>query len=173
MKIEIKNKADIIKVQTALFDVIKDIENGKTFDCEIKEHREKRSKDANAYFHLLVNKIAGKIGISDFECKVNMNLQYGTIATDEQGNAVVVKLPSSVDIKQFYNYAKFIGEKTENGLALSYYTFYKQTHTLNTKEMARLIDGVVFEAQQLDIETKTPEEIAELKSLWASEKNGE
>ena len=47
---------------------------------------------------------------------------------------------------------------------------YKETHTLNTSEMARLIDGVVFEAQGLGIETKTPDEIAQLKSLWESER---
>lgn len=47
---------------------------------------------------------------------------------------------------------------------------YKETHTLDTKEMARLIDGVVAEAQELGIETRTPDEIAQLKSLWESER---
>ena len=31
-------------------------------DIEIKKHREKRSKSANAYFHVLVNKIAAERG---------------------------------------------------------------------------------------------------------------
>ena len=43
------------------------------------------------------------------------------------------------------------------------------THLYNTKEMSQFIDGVVQEAQNLDIETKTPNEIAELKSLWEKE----
>jgi hypothetical protein len=47
---------------------------------------------------------------------------------------------------------------------------YKETHTLDTKEMARLIDGVVSEAQALGIETRTPDEIAQMKSLWETEK---
>jgi hypothetical protein len=34
--------------------------------------------------------------------------------------------------------------------------------------MAKFIDGVVEEAKQLGIETKTPDEIAQLKSLWES-----
>ena len=36
------------------FDRLKDFD----LDIEIKKHREKRSNSANAYFHVLVNKIA-------------------------------------------------------------------------------------------------------------------
>ena len=39
------------------------------------------------------------------------------------------------------------------------------THLYNTKEMSTFINGVIQEAQQLGIETKTPQEIAELMSL--------
>ena len=97
-----------------------------------------------------------------------MNLEYGTPAVDKDGNKVIVKLPSSVKVSDFYDYAKFIAEKEEKGLKLSYYLFYKQTHTLDTKEMARLIDGVVEEAKALGIETMTPSELENLKSLWSS-----
>ena len=38
-------------------------------DIEIKKHREKRSLSANAYFHVLVNKIAAETGESDDEVK--------------------------------------------------------------------------------------------------------
>ena len=34
-------------------------------DVEVKKHREKRSHSANAYFHVLVNKIAAETGESD------------------------------------------------------------------------------------------------------------
>lgn len=133
----------------------------------ISEWRETRSLNANAYFHLLVHKIAEKLKIGNDECKVKMNLEYGTPATDKNGNKVIVKLPSSVNVNDFYEYSKFIAEKEEKGLKLSYYLFYKQTHTLDTKEMARLIDGVVEEAKQLGIETMTSEQIENLKSLWS------
>ena len=141
------------------------------FDLKItiKQYRENRSLNANAYFHLLVNKIAEKLNIGNDECKIKMNLEYGTPAVDEVGNQVCVKMPASVDIKQFYDYAKYIGEKVENGLTLNYYVFYKETHTLDTKEMSRLIDGVASEAKTLGIETATPEQLAEMKSLWKTE----
>ena len=43
---------------------------------------------------------------------------------------------------------------------------YYGSSVYNTKEMSRLIDEVVQEAQALDIQTKTPQELAELKNLW-------
>lgn len=138
----------------------------KTLKFDIDEWKNKRSLNANSYFHLLVNEIASVMKIGNDECKIKMNLEYGSVATDKNGNKVIIKVPSDVDISKFYDYAKFIAEKEEKGLKLSYYVFYKQTHTLNSKEMARLIDGVVEEAKQLGIETKTPEELAKMKALW-------
>lgn len=138
------------------------------FKIQVSEWKDTRSLNANAYFHLLVHKIAEKLKIGNDECKIKMNLEYGTPATDKNGKNVIVKLPSSVNVSDFYEYSKFIAEKEEKGLKLSYYLFYKQTHTLDTKEMARLIDGVVSEAEQLGIETLTPEQLLNLKSLWSS-----
>jgi hypothetical protein len=100
--------------------------------------------------------------------KIKMVLEYGTPATDKNGNQVVVKLPKEVDIKQFYNYAKWIGDKQEKVMT-SYYLFYKQTHTLDTKEMARIIDGVINECKELGIETITPEEKSKMLSLWGQD----
>lgn len=38
-------------------------------DITAKKHRKKRSLDANAYFHVLVGKIADRLGISKTRCK--------------------------------------------------------------------------------------------------------
>lgn len=134
--------------------------------CDISIWRNRRSLDANAYFHALVNQIAREMGIKDSECKVKMNLEYGTVATDKNGNRVVIKLPSDVDITQFYDYAKWIGEREEKGLKLSYYALYKQTHTLDSKEMSNLIDGVVQEAKNLGIQTLDELEVKSLVEEW-------
>ena len=134
--------------------------------CDLSVWRNKRSLDANAYFHLLVNQIARELNIKDSECKIKMNLEYGTVAVDKKGNRVVIKLPSDVDITQFYDYAKWIGEKEEKGLKLSYYMLYKQTHTLDSKEMSKLIDGVVQEAKGLGIQTLDELELQSLIKNW-------
>lgn len=43
---------------------------------------------------------------------------------------------------------------------------YYGSSVYNTKEMSRLIDEVVQEAQALGVQVKTPQELAELKNLW-------
>ena len=142
------------------------LEQDNTKRYEVKEYKEKRSNDANAYFHVLVNKLARYINISDKEMKIKMNLQYGTIAKDANGNSVGVKIPQGTDITQFYDYAKWFGECEENGIKFDKYLFYKQTHTLNTKEMSQLINGVVEECRERGIETKTQSEINSLLESW-------
>lgn len=132
---------------------------------EIKKWTKQRSLNANAYFHLLVNKIAEKLKTSDTETKIRLNLEYGTPATDKSGNQVVVKLPKEVDVTQFYDYAKWIADKQEKVMT-SYYIFYKQTHTLDSAEMARLIDGTIQEAKELRIETLDEIEKKRMIANW-------
>ena len=47
------------------------------------------------------------------------------------------------------------------------YLVYKQTHDMDTKEMARLIDGAIEAAKELGIETDTPEQLARYKEEWS------
>ena len=129
-------------------------------EIEIRKHRRTRSKNANAYFHLLVGKIAEARGLGIDEVKRLLNTEYGTYARDEDGMLIGLKLPSSVEPSYIYPYTKFIEDRIENGKAFKCYLVFKQTHELDTKEMARLIDGTIHEAQELGIETATPEELA-------------
>ena len=160
MKIEIKNKADIIKVQTALFDVVKDIENGKTYDCEIKQHREKRSKNANDYSWVLQDKIAKALNKGLDEVHEQMVLDYGVVETYS------IKKEAFASAKRLFDYFKVLGESSANGSEFVHVRAGIGTHLYDTKEMATFIDGVVQEAENLGIETRTPKEIAELLSLW-------
>lgn len=133
---------------------------------EIKKWRNTRSLDANAYFHVLVDKIAKAVKLSAEDVKVKMNLDYGTIAKDEKGLKVGFKALKEVPITQFFKYAKPIGEVIENGKVFVKYIIYKETHTLTTDEMARLIDGTIQEARALEIETITPAEKEKMMKLY-------
>lgn len=129
-------------------------------------YKESRSLNANAYFHVLVDKIAEKMQLGADEIKVKMVLEYGTMAT-ECGEPVIVALPKSANISEYWTYAKWIADFiAKNGKPYSQYVFYKHTHTLDKSEMARLINGVVYEAQELGIETRTPDELASLIENW-------
>lgn len=133
--------------------------------------KRQRSLSANAYFHLLVDKIATRLSLGNDEVKHRMVLEYGTVMTDSEGAKVGVKLPASVDVECIYPYAKWFDERKENGKLFNCYIIYKQTHTLDSAEMARLIDGTVHEAQALGIETLTPEELSKMISLINNKEN--
>lgn len=131
----------------------------KVLALEIKGWKETRSKDANAYFHLLVGKIAEALGLGLEEVKIQMVLDYGTKLCD-------ARVPQDADLTLIHKYVKLIGESRGTKKPCNDWIIFKPTHTLDTKEMARLIDGVVHEAKQLGIETRTPNELAEMMSLW-------
>jgi len=137
------------------FDALKEVD----VEVSIKKWRAKRSKDANAYFHVLVNAIAMARGLSDEEVKRDLVTQYGTIAVHE-GYKVGFKLPAAVDVETIYPYTRMYKQVEENGMLMNCYLVFKQTRYMDTKEMAHLIDGAIQVAQELGIDTDTPEQKA-------------
>lgn len=146
----------------ACFDDLKDVD----VDIEIKKHRNKRSLSANAYFHVLVGKIAEAQGLGNEETKAALVCEYGALAKDKDGTTVGFKLPESVDVSSIYPYVRCFDTRVEGGKTFRCYLVYKQTHLMDTKEMSRLIDGAVYVAQDLGIETDTPEQLARYKEEW-------
>lgn len=140
---------------------------GEKLKIDIKKYRKPRSSSANAYFHLLVNKIAAERGGSDDEVKAELVRQYGALAKDGDGQTIGFKLPASVDVSVIYPYTRCFDEREENGKLFKCYLVYKRTRTMDSKEMAHLIDGTIEAARELGIETDTPEQLAQLKEYWA------
>lgn len=145
------------------FDRLKDAE----LDVEVKKHRNRRSLSANAYFHVLVNKIAAERGDGDEPTKAALVVEYGALAKDADGLTVGFKLPATVDVSTIYPYVKCFDTREENGKLFKCYLVYKQTHLMDSKEMARLIDGAIEVAKELGIETDTPEQLARYKEDWS------
>lgn len=129
-------------------------------EISIKKWRSVRSNDANKYFHLLVNEIASARGLSDDQVKIDLVTQYGSYARDDDGMIVGFKLPASVDVSTIYPYTRMYKEIEENGKPYKCYLVYKQTRLMDSKEMAHLIDGAIQVAQELGIDTDTPEQKA-------------
>lgn len=140
---------------------------GKELRVDIKEWKDPRSKDANAYFHVLVNKIAEAQCLGDDEVKRSLVVEYGTLARDDDGQLIGAMLPAGADISQFYPYTRMYKNVTMDGKDYDCYLFYKQTRNLDSKEMARLIDGAIYVAKGLGIDTDTPEQIARYKEDWS------
>jgi len=143
-------------------DLLKDID----LSIEIKRYRQRRSKNANAYFHLLVGKIADELKHGFDETKIRLVCEYGTIARNKDGSTIGFKLPATVDVTKIYEYVKCFDTRTEYGKDFKCYICFKHTSDLDTAEMAKLIDGTIQDARDLGIETDTPEQLARYKEEW-------
>ncbi len=137
-------------------------------ELTIKEHREKRSLDANAYFHVLVGKIADQQGISKARTKNMMICRYGQPIILEDGHYMIYKTNAPTDYmwEQESIHAIPVKYDIENGNEVTFYKIYRGSHEYNSKEMSILIDGVVSEAKELGIETMTPNQIERMKAAW-------
>ena len=125
---------------------------------EIKEYKQKRSLNANAYAWVLINKIANVMRLSKEEVYLNMLKHYG--------QSQIVSIVSEVNITGYFKYYEVIGTSILNNKEFNHIRVFKGSSEYDTKEMSIFIDGIVQEAKQLDIETLTPNQLAELKSLW-------
>ena len=57
----------------------------------------------------------------------------------------------------------------DNGEITDLHAFYGSS-VYDKEQMQRLLDSVVDECQSFGIETKTPDELADMMSLWNNEK---
>lgn len=133
-----------------------------------KKFTKKRSLDANAYFHLLVGKIADKMGISKTRCKNILICGYGQQEFLDDGEQVVIKSNIPVDsmLEQEFLHCLPCGCKEENGKEVVFYKVYRGSHTLNSKEFSHLLEGTVQSAKELGIETIPPKELQRMVSMW-------
>lgn len=133
------------------------------FEVSVEKWSDKRSLQANAYFHVLCNKISAVMRSSINDMKKVLVSQYGTLARGPDNKCLAAKVPKNTDIEKIYPYVRNIGED-ENGLDM--YLFFKRTSELTKDEMNRLIQGTIDEAASLGIETLTPQELAAMMSRY-------
>ena len=126
------------------------------FDIKITKHKEKRSLDANAYYWVLNGKISEALNQDKQKIHLMMLKSYG----------VVYQMASPSKEISGIKYFELDGIREKEGKRLYIYNIYKPSSEMNTKEMARFIDGVVETAKEMEIETMTPAELARLKEDW-------
>lgn len=136
------------------------IEKGKTIDIDVKEHREKRSIDANAYMWKLLEKMSEKLPESKDELYDKMLIEYGVFET-----VSVRKEAAEAFIRQWKGPVKRLGSGVVNGKEFEHLRVCFGSSGYDTKQMARLLDGIIRECKELGIDTKTPAEIADIMSL--------
>lgn len=131
---------------------------------EMKKYRAKRSLDANAYFHVLVGKIADTLTISKAKAKNMLICRYGQPQLLPDGSIMIYKTNAPEEFMWEQEAVHAIPVRYEDNA--TFYKIYRGSHTYDTKEMSLLIDGTVADAKELGIETMTPAELAEMKARW-------
>ena len=138
--------------------------SGKDIDVKLKQHREKRSLDANAYYWCLLTKLAKIHGWSNAEAHNRMLRDYGQYERVE-GQLIAVPLPDTdqtereVLSKMEYHLALSPKVTVVKGETKRVYLLLRGSSTYNTEEMARLISGLIEECRYSgipDSEIMTP-----------------
>lgn len=146
-------------------DEIRGMEN-KEVALTISRTGVKRSLSANAYFHVLVGKIADKLGVSKPRCKNILLGRYGQrwIKND---HPVIISVRSDIDMLEFENpHCIPVGHANLQGKDFTHWAVIRGSHEYNTVEMSHLIDGTVQEAKDLDIETLPATTIERMMKAW-------
>ena len=141
----------------------------KELTLRITRRANKRSLNANAYFHVLVGKIADKLSITKAEAKNRLLGDYGQREIDENG-PVMISAYSSIKMEKREDiHCVVIGYAHLQGKDFTHYALVRGSHTYNTAEMSHLIEGTVQEAKDLGIETLPPAELERMMKAWQSQ----
>lgn len=137
---------------------------GKQYIAQLKEKRNKRSLDANAYCWVLLDKLSAALGEPSRDI-------YRRLIPDIGGNAETVCIPTK-GVKKLrkgwsHNGIGWVTETMPSKLeGCTNVILYYGSSTYDTRQMSRLIDLVVRECEDQGIETKTTEELAGLVARW-------
>ena len=138
----------------------------KIFECV--EKRKKRSLSANAYMHVLCQKIAEMTNQSLTEVKNQMIADYGQTDTD-LGTLI---LRDEIDWKKLpsiHLHPTTATRTLDDGRLYRVYYIMRGSHTYDSKEMNKLINGVVSEAKEVGVETLPPAELERMIGRWKGE----
>lgn len=145
---------------------------GKKLTVELKQYREKRSLDANAYYWVLVGKLAGAFGQSNAWMHNYLLRRYGQIMViDDQGVYTVLpdtdEAQKAIDEAETYHLKPTSQVKPgKGGKMYRTYMMLRGSSDYDTKEMSQLIDGLVSECKEAGIETLPPAEIERMMEVY-------
>lgn len=143
--------------------VTKALASQKKLDIEITVHREKRSLNANAALWMLLGKMAGVLNTNKDDLYLLMLERYGVYTH------VIVKPAVVAKVKEQWRTVRELGEVTVNGQTGIQLQCYFGSHTYNSLEFSRLLDGVISEAKDIGIDFISREERDLMIEEWGKQ----
>ena len=151
---------------TFAIDSVADLEEMKDSELRliVKKWRNRRSLDANAYFWVLLDKLAVSLKIPKDE------LYRGYIRNIGGNNETICVQNKAVDrlIDGWqHNGTGWVADTCESKIeGCTNVTLYYGSATYDTEQMIRLIDAVVQDCKAVGIETMTPQELTQMLGAW-------
>lgn len=148
------------------------LEELKDTDLKIKIVRKKdvRSLNSNDYFHVLNRKLAQKLRKSEAYMKNELLARYGQKEfldeMEEHPAIITTQIPPEDMMKKEYLHTSCFDIRVKG--EATWYSYYclRPSHTYDSGEMSRLIQGTIEDCKEQGIETATPDEIARMQALW-------
>lgn len=144
----------------------------KKLAVELKQYREKRSLDANAYYWVLAGKLADVLGQSSAWVHNHMLRKYGQIMViDDQGVYTVLpdtdEAQKAIDEAETYHLKPTSQVKPgKGGKMYRTYMMLRGSSDYDSKEMSTLINGLVEECKAVGIETLPPAELERMMESY-------
>ena len=135
---------------------------------KIGRYTESRTKDANRYFWALCEKLAEKLETTKIDVYLNSIKDVGVFYDDEIEVEKVQRRRKAWEMIGTGWITERVDFSADGNREVI--RFYYGSSSYNKKQMSRLIDNVVQDCKEQGIETRTPEQLAELVSLWEASK---
>lgn len=144
-------------------EILATMQAGTAYDIDIKRHRQLRSLSANAYYWVLVDRLAEHMGVSKTEIYRQMIPEIG-------GNCELVQVCGDASNRLATTWQA----RGQGWVAVQYprndgwvdMILYYGSSTYDTKQMSRLIELAVQECHQQGIETMDEAELQSLIAAW-------
>lgn len=132
------------------------------YEITIKEAKQKRSLNANAYAWTLIQELSRALGLTPIEV---YREQIKDLPTYED---CMVKPEAFEKLKKEYEqgHTGRCVEKLREWKGYWVIRMWRGSSDFSTTEMTRLIDNLVLECQQFGIETEPKDTIDKLKQAW-------
>ena len=157
-------KADTVRVIAELASYIDSLEDNKDYILTVKEHKQKRSLNANAYCWKLLDLLAEKLRIGKTDL-------YRTYIKDVGGNSEIICIQNKA-LKHFKHLweqdhiGRFVEEIPSKLEGCTNLIVYTGSSDFDTAEMSRFIDLIVQDCKENDSPTWDEDELQRLCDEW-------
>lgn len=135
------------------------------YDLEIKQHREKRSLDANAYYWRLVGELARAVNDTPG------NIYRRHIQDIANYDTLCVVTDAVHDFERRWksgHLGRFVETRESKISGCTTVLAYYGSSDFDTREMSRLIDNCIQDCSAAGVETLSPDKLALLKEEWGN-----